>query len=52
MRENVQESAEAVLLVDASNAFNSLNRMSALYNILDLEKARQSIAKRWVPKCK
>ena len=33
IRENFQESAEAALLVDASNAFNSLNRMSALHNI-------------------
>ena len=34
MREDIQEeSAEAALLVDASNAFNSLSRMSALYNI-------------------
>ena len=34
VREDFQEeSAEAALLVDASNAFNSLNRMSAPYNI-------------------
>ena len=34
MREDFQEeSAEAALLVDASHAFNFLNRMSALYNI-------------------
>ena len=34
VREDFQEeSAEVALLVDASNAFNSLNRMSALYNI-------------------
>lgn len=28
-----QEETEAILLVDASNAFNSLNRLSALHNI-------------------
>ena len=29
----LQEDNEAILLADASNAFNSLNRMVALYNI-------------------
>ena len=28
-----QEETEAILLVDASNAFNSFNRLSALHNI-------------------
>ena len=28
------EDTDAVLLIDASNAFNSLNRMTALHNIL------------------
>ena len=31
-----QEETEAILLVDASNAFNSLNRLSALHNIRQL----------------
>ena len=42
VREDFQEeSAEAALLVDASNAFNSLDRVSALHNIRTL---RPSIA--------
>ena len=33
MRENFQEESAAAACLDASNAINSLNRMSALYNI-------------------
>jgi len=38
------EESEAVLLVDAGNAFNSLNRSNALYNIMNVCPSLATIA--------